>query len=190
MKPILCDADYKAAALSLGCSVAAIKAVFLVEAPRGGFNPDDSPVTLFEGHKFHAYTDGLFDKSHPTLSFPKWTRQHYGKGWEEEKVRLNKAVSLDREAALMSTSWGRAQIMGFNYGMVGFVTLQAFINAMFTSEAEHLKAFCSFVKARKLTQHLRDLNWDAFALGYNGSGYKLNQYEIKMANAYNLFDAA
>ena len=28
-----------------------------MEAPQGGFNPDGTPRTLFEGHKFHQFTD-------------------------------------------------------------------------------------------------------------------------------------
>lgn len=189
MSAIITEADYRAAAASLGCDSAAIRAVFLVEAPKGGFNPDGSPVTLFEGHQFHKYTDGLFDATHPTLSFKSWTRVHYGKTWVEEKARLTKAVSLDREAAIMATSWGRAQIMGFNYGLAGFNTLQEFINAMFTSEVEHLKAFVQFVKRKGLARHLVNKNWAAFAEGYNGKGYKLNQYDIKIANAYKLATA-
>lgn len=184
MKPALKFSDYEAAAKELRCEVGVIKAVFMVEAPRGGFNPDETPVTLFEGHKFHEFTDGLFDVKHPTLSYKGWSRKYYGINWQAEQLRLQKAIALDRDAAIMATSWGKAQIMGFNYAMVGYPTIQAFVNAMYKDEAEHLKAFVQFVKRANLGRFLQSHNWAGFAEGYNGTGYALNKYDVKMANAY------
>lgn len=184
MKPSLTDADFQEAADLLNCDASAVKAVCQVEAPRGGFNPDDTPVTLFEGHKFHKYTGGKFDQQAPDLSFPKWTRKYYGKTWQAEQDRLQRAMALDREAALLSASWGKFQIMGFNHGVCGFGTVQKFVNAMYVGEREHLMAFVQFVLTTGLAPALRRHDWAGFAHGYNGPGYAENDYDTKLAAAH------
>lgn len=184
MKPTLTEQDFTDAADQLGCEVAAIKAVCQVEAPRGGFNPDGTPVTLFEGHKFHKFTNGQFDGEAPDLSYRTWTRKHYGKNWQAEQDRIQRAMALDREAALRSASWGKFQIMGFNHEAVGFPAIQGFVNAMYKSEREHLMAFVMFVLKNGLAPSLRRKDWATFARGYNGPGYAENRYDDKMAAAY------
>ncbi len=175
--------DYLKAANTLRCDVAAIRAVCEVEAPKGGFFPDGTPTTLFEGHKFSQFTGGKYDESHPTISYPSWTREHYG-DWTREKERLAEAITLDRTAALKSASWGKFQIMGFNHRAAGFPVLQKFINAMFESEAAQLQAFVNFVIHEKLDDELRDRRWADFARRYNGPGYAANRYDTKIAAAY------
>ncbi len=190
MKPSLTEQDFIDGAKLLECSVAAIKAVCQVEAPRGGFNPDDSPVTLFEGHKFYKFTGGRFAVQAPDLCFKVWTRQYYGKGWQAEQARLQRAIALDRESALMSASWGKFQIMGFNHAMVGHPDIQGFVNAMYRSERDHLIAFTRFVQTAGLAPALRRQDWAGFAKGYNGAGYAENKYDDKLAAAFDQHKAA
>ena len=187
MKPALTQADFLEAAQTLKCQVAAVKAVCQVEAPRGGFNPDDTPVTLFEGHKFHKFTGGKFAVQAPDLSFAVWTRKWYGKTWQAEKDRLERACKLDRVAALKSASWGKFQIMGFNHPLVGFDTIQAFVNAMYSGERAHLMAFVQYVQTAGLAPALRRQDWAGFAYGYNGAAYAENDYHHKLAAAFKTF---
>jgi hypothetical protein len=42
----------------------------------------------------------------------------------------------------------------------------------------------NFIKSAKLDDELRAKNWAAFAKGYNGSGYRANQYDTRLAKAY------
>lgn len=184
MDKTLTAADFKQAAEALGCSVAAVKAVAEVEAPRGGFNENGTPATLFEGHKFHKFTQGRFDASHPTLSYATWTREHYGKGWLEERRRLAAALELNREAALKATSWGKFQIMGFNHELAGYAELEAFVADMHRTEREHLFAFVHFVKNNGLDEYLRDQRWASFARKYNGPGFAVNHYDERLAAAF------
>ena len=184
MKLSLTEQDFIDAAALLGCEVAAVKAVAEVEAPRGGFWPDDSPVTLFEGHWFHRYTNGIYDASYHAISYSKWTRKWYGKTWREEQARLYAAVQLDRHAAYLSASWGKFQVMGFNFAIVGFATVESFVDAMRVSEGEHLEAFCAYVKHELLDDELREHRWDDFARRYNGPEYQKNDYAGKLARAY------
>ena len=184
MKPLLTEENFIAASKYLGCEIAAIKAVCEVESPKGGFNPDGTPVTLFEGHWFSRYTNHKFDKDYPNISYPKWTTKYYGKTWQDEQSRLQSAMMLDRTSALMSASWGKFQIMGFNFSICGFRTIQTFINAMYHSEEKQLNAFCSYIINSGLSDELQDKRWDDFAYRYNGPEYKKNKYAEKLNNAY------
>lgn len=181
--------DFLDDAQRIGCDVACIQAVAQVESSGGGFNPDGTPKTLFEGHWFSRYTKGKFDAQAPDISYPKWTKQFYGKTWQAEADRLARASKLDRTSALMSASWGMFQIMGFNYALCGYKTLQAFINAMYKDENAQLEAFTGYVIHGGLADELRRLDWDAFARLYNGPEYKKNRYSEKLAAAYAKFKA-
>ncbi|WP_137905489.1 N-acetylmuramidase family protein [Chryseobacterium sp. 2VB] len=176
----LTEQDYINAAKELGCEVAAIKTVSEVEAPKGGFQADGRPTILFERHKFHEFTKGKYSKEFPDIS----NERPGGYTKENEHARLDKAAKLNRTAALKSASWGKFQIMGFNHSLVGFPVLQDFINAMYKSEGEQLKAFVKFIKANKLDDELRDKRWSDFARIYNGRNYHINAYDEKMAAAY------
>lgn len=180
-KPKLTEQDFESAAATLGCSVAVIKAVCQVEAPRGGFLPSGEPTILFERHQFSKRTGRKFDISHPHISNPKPGGY---KGGQTEHDRLAEACALNREAALESASWGKFQIMGFNYAPAGFGSLQAFINAMYQSEGRQLDAFVSFIQHEGLASFLRERRWADFARRYNGPNYAINSYDTKMAAAH------
>lgn len=175
------ECDFVTAANLLNVDVASIRAVDEVESKGEGFNSDGTPKILFERHKFSKYSGGKFDRSHPHISNK--IPGGYGK-YSEQHDRLSEASKLNRNAALMSASWGRYQIMGFNYEAAGFKDLQSFINAMFESETAQLMAFVNFIKSQNLQKHLQNRNWAKFAEGYNGSNYKINNYDVKLANAY------
>lgn len=185
---MLQERDFVEAAFILECEVAAIKAVCEVEAPRGGFAKSGNPVTLFEGHIFHKYTKGKFSVSHPDLSYPKWTTQFYGKTADAEWGRLQRAINLDRTAALMSASWGRFQICGFNFAACGFTSVEAFVAAMCESEDRQLDAFVEYMIHSQLKDELQDRRWADFARCYNGPLYWKNQYDVKLAKAYLKFN--
>lgn len=201
----LTPADYRWAAEELGCEVAQIRAVdevesrggwfkdvresiLMVDGPGGFIDGPHLPKILFEAHHFHRYTDGKFDESHPNLSSPVWNRALYV-GGEGEWTRLYHAVCLDAHAALMSASVGRYQIMGFNYALAGFDSVEHFWSAMKRNEREHLEAFVAFVQSRGLVGALRKISLIhaecvPFAKGYNGKRYAANQYHVKIARAY------
>lgn len=166
----------------LMCEPAAVQAVAEVEAgPHGGFLETGEPVVLFERHLFHRLTSGKFDASYPDLSASR--PGGYGKV-SAQHGRLARAAQLDRDAALKSASWGAFQVLGLNHAVAGWPTLQGFVNAMYSSAAEHLLAMVRFVQSNKLDRHLRDHDWAAFAKGYNGKNYRINKYDTKLAAAY------
>lgn len=188
--------DFEKAAADLGCEVAAIQAVHKVESAGSSFISDGQPVILFEPHVFGRLTKGKYNATHPKISSPSWNKALYSTGKTldirvtKEHAKLQEAASLDRDAALQSCSWGAFQVMGFNWKMLGYPNLQAFINAAYRDEAAHLDMFVRYIKAAGLETALRTKNWARFARGYNGASYAKNRYDILMKQHYDRFKAA
>ena len=178
----LTEDDYKEAAELLNCEVAAIKAVAEVESGGEGFLPDGRPKILFERHQFRKFTNGEFDATHPGISNKK--ARGYGPAGAHQWDRFNEAAALNRTAAIKAASWGKFQVMGFNFAHSGFDTLEDFHAAMLKNEAEHLKACCRFITINKLDRALRNHDWVTFARGYNGEGFRENKYDEKLAAAF------
>jgi hypothetical protein len=185
MSKKLTNEDFCRAAKRLKCGVANIKTVDDVESKGSGFYPDGFPTILFERHKFHKYSKGKFSKDYPEISNP--NAGGYGKAGANQRRKFNLAFSLDPKAAMLSCSWGRYQIMGFNYAVCGFVSVGDFVDAMKESEGAQLLAFCEFVEENNLADELRNREWAEFARGYNGKNYKINSYDTKLAAAYKQF---
>ncbi len=169
------------AAIAIGCDIAAIKTVIAVESSGGGFLEDRRPKILFERHVFSKRTGGRFDSGHPDISSPK--PGGYG-GEAAQYGRLERAIALDRRAALESASWGAFQIMGYHFEALKFADVDTFCFRMCQSEDDHLQAFAGFIKINHLADELRDQNWKGFARGYNGPQYRKNKYDTKLADAY------
>lgn len=174
------DGAIEQAAEAIGCDVAAVRAVIDVES-RGGYLPDKRPKILFERHYFSRLTNRRHDASHPDISHKRFGGY---KGGAREYDRLASAARLDRDAALRSASWGAFQIMGDNCKACGFADVEDFVAAMVESEDRQLQAFVGFVKANRLDDELRRLDWEGFARGYNGPAFRANKYDTKMAAAY------
>jgi hypothetical protein len=186
---MISEKAWKETAVWLGVETAALKAVAEVESGGKGFLPDGQPVILFEPHIFYrqlrerGYDVISLREKHPDIIYPTWGQRPYGKS-SEQHGRLARAVQIDREAALYSASWGRFQIMGFNWAACNAASLQDFINLMYASEEGQLRLLAGFLRARGLVDALRKKDWTAFARGYNGAGYAKNQYHKKLAHAY------
>lgn len=182
------------AAKSINVPVAALRAVMQVECKGSGFNADGTPVVLFERHVFrqrlianhsgNTYIADQVMKARPDLC----NTSAGGYGFlSAQHGRLNAASQYDRTSALESASWGLGQVMGYHWKDLGYASIQAFINAMYKDEASQLEAMCKFIKTNSLDQYLHKLDWSGFAFHYNGSGYKSNQYDTKLAAAYKGF---
>ena len=187
---MLTEDDFRRAAKQLDCPVANIKAVCEVEAPGGGFDKNGAPRILFEAHKFAKLTGGAFNVSFPNISSRVWDRKLYATGKDAdarnagEHLRMAAAGELNRNAALMSASWGRFQILGENFHACGFDTLQEFVNAMYAGESAQLDAFVEFIDNDQMKLNaIRTGDWKTFARLYNGPAYAENQYDIKLAAA-------
>lgn len=103
--------------------------------------------------------------------------------------RLIKAYKLDPTAALESCSWGSFQIMGEFWKEMGFSSALDFSKMMSRSPKDQIKAFVLYIKHvnPKIKNYLRSQDWEAAAKAYNGPGYKVNKYHIKLQAAYEKF---
>jgi len=186
----LTEQDYAKAAARLGCEVAAIKAVAAVESRVSGFLVDGRPVILFERHIFRRQlVQNRVDPAPHERARPDIVNRRPGGyvGGAAEHERLADAVAINRDAALKSCSWGKFQIMGFNWRATGHASLQDFVNAMYRDEAAQLDAFVAFLYAEGLDDELVRRDWAAFAERYNGPAYRKNRYDAKLATAYKRF---
>lgn len=192
---MISENQYKKSAEKIGCEVAAVKAVAAVESNGSGFQSDGTPTILFEPHIFwkQLKAKGINPeellKKDPSLSdilYPVWGSKPYGK-YSAQANRLERAVKINREAALMSASYGLFQIMGFNWKLCGVSSLQDFINAMYKNEDSHLDMFDDYIVNSGLSDELKNKDWKGFAASYNGPLYRKNQYDVKLKNAYNKF---
>jgi hypothetical protein len=172
-------------AASLGIKAAALHMVLDVESRGRGFLPNGRPIILFEAHVFSRMTKHRYDESRPDISSASWNRELYGAGGNHQFDRLDRACELDREAALQSASWGLGQVMGFNYKMVGFDSVEHFVSAMMESERRQLDAMTEYLRAAGLLRYLMNSppNYREFARGYNGSG-QIAYYAERLREAY------
>lgn len=189
----LTEADFEAMAERLGVEKAALKAVVEVEcSSRGGFLPDGRPRILFEGHIFwrqlrkRGFSPESLQKAHPSIIYPKWVRTHY-RGGAGEWERFSEAAAISPEAAVESASWGLFQIMGFHWSTCGCGSVEEFRERMESSEREQMALAMNFLEKTGIAKWLKTKDWCNFALRYNGSGYKANRYDQKLAAAYNKF---
>lgn len=185
--------DMALAAKQLGVDLASVRAVTSVEAKEFGFFKNGFPVILFERHKFYTNLTTLAGAAQAA----KWSAMrgdicnpvaggYLGK--EAEIRRLDAAIAINEPAALLSASWGLFQLMGFNYKLCGYASVQAFVKAMKESEDNQLSAFVNFIKAQPgLLNALKAKDWATFARLYNGKNYAINQYDTRLAAAYKSF---
>ncbi|HJV87497.1 MAG TPA: N-acetylmuramidase domain-containing protein [Noviherbaspirillum sp.] len=196
-------ADLNAAAKELGCEPGLIYAIAKQESAISSFfklGERTVPKILFERHKFREYARGNtktlspFEKLYPDICGPAYVRARknkngewiknlsgvivtendvYGPSGAFQYKRLCKAYQLNRAAALQACSWGKFQIMGFNYKMAGFNDVISFTKAMSRSDAEHIKAFLKFAASNKtLADGLRTKSFEKIAAGHNGDNWR------------------
>jgi len=166
---------------TLGVAEPEVWAVLMVETRGFGFLQERRPQILFERHIFHGLTNGRHDAGNADISnaIPGGYL-----GGAAEYPRLEKAMGLNQEAALKSASWGIGQVMGFNHEVAGFATIDAMVVDMVKDENAQLLAMANFIKGNNLDGMLRRQNWVFFARGYNGSDFKKNQYDTRLAAAH------
>ncbi len=189
-------------------SLPVVKAIVSVESAGRGHLKDGRAKILFEGHKLWQWLEKenmdpkLLLKGNEDILYQKWTRAHY-KGGAKEYDRLEKAKKLNPKAAVYSASWGLFQILGENLTHFikgrGYKDHEEFEAKQHESEYYHFLDFLTFIKTKKIRgkalieyvseQNNGNYDWESFAFGYNGSGYKQNKYDTKMKAAYEKFKA-
>jgi len=181
-----------AIARTLGITVAQLKAVAEVES--GGkyrWNGGRIPL-LFERHVFMRTLIAVkgkdfaeaFAASYPDLC--NHTPGGYG-GSSAQYPKIARLIKMGfAEEAYRSASWGAFQIMGNNFAACGFTSATQMVNALHQEpvEANALKAFANFVGSHPpMVAALKYGDYATFARLYNGSNYRINSYDTKIAAA-------
>ena len=183
----LSASDYQELSNEFDLEVALVRAVIKVESSGSGFLLSEPvparPKILFEAHWFYRFTPKWVSRDRPDLSSPKWNRDLY-KGGSAEWQRLLDAMVFDEVQALKSASFGLGQVMGFNYTVTGCDSIQQFIEENFAGEYWQARHMMNFIVNNNLLDYLKRKDWDGFAEGYNGSSYRVNNYHVKLAEAY------
>ncbi|SDM35097.1 N-acetylmuramoyl-L-alanine amidase [Catalinimonas alkaloidigena] len=195
-------------------SLPVVKAILEVESSGRGHLPDGRPKILFEGHRFWFWLEkfgknpAALQAQYPELIYRNWTTKHYRLGAKEYE-RLDAARQIDAKAAVYATSWGLFQILGENLEHNIKARLDPareardpdfykdyndFVEKQGVSEYYHFLDFLAFIKTKTargkpLIEYISEArqgtyDWASFAYGYNGSGYKTNQYDVRLQAAY------
>lgn len=182
------SADLEIAARELDIELAALKAVIAVETSGSGFDAHARPRALFERHFFYRH---LLDQPvkldravNLGLAYPKWGTRPYPKGSDGVYQEITNACDIDEEAALLSTSWGLGQIMGENFRLAGCASVHEMVEQAVTSEYLQLQHMMNYITATGLDDELQKRDWAGFARHYNGPAYQKNEYDVKLAKAY------
>lgn len=177
------DIDLPRIGATIGIGEDEIHAVMEVEASGSGFDTQGRVKALYEPHKAYALSSGAVRAQLVSagLAYPKWGTKPYPK---DSYPRILAGCAIDETVALLSTSWGLGQVMGFNHAAAGYASPQAMVAAFADDEEHHLEAMIRFIITNGLDDEIRRHDWAGFARGYNGSGYAKNQYDVKLRAAF------
>lgn len=128
------------------------------------------------------------------LAYPNWK-----KGYPADSYpRILKAMAIDETVALLATSWGFPQVLGENFALAGYESVQDMVLDFLKDEDNQLEGMVNFIKNAGLDDELRVLEAklkrgqkitadDArpFVRGYNGSQYAKNDYHTIFARNVN-----
>lgn len=179
--PAVTDADIATLAARLGCTVKQLRAVSKVESGGAGFDDKGRPKILFERHLFHRLTDGRWS--------PCAFSQSKGGGYSESSwEKLSLAACRDADAAFSAVSWGKFQVLGMHWSVLGYPSPIDMAYSTVTSEAAHYEMLARFIEKNGLKDELQALSADpadnvAFAKRYNGPTYSKFKYDQKLAEA-------
>lgn len=172
MSKKLTEEQIKDIAKRNGLEYAALRAVIEVEGSGKGFS-DATGKILVQFEPFH---------------FQKYTGHRLANGVEnqtKEWEAFNRAFAINKDAAMMSTSIGMMQVMGFHAKLLGFKTVGEMWDFAKVSEANQVELGLRFIKSnKKLYDALKKKDWPTFAKFYNGAQYKKFAYDTRMAKAY------
>lgn len=144
------------------------------------------PLIRFEGHYFDRFLRGAqrtrarkLGLAHPKAGRVKNPRAQ-SKRWD----MLDRAIAIDRTAALSSCSWGLGQVMGSHWQWLGYGSADALVAEARKGVVGQVELMARFIEKSGLDAALRKRDWSTFARRYNGPAYRKNRYDTKMRDAY------
>ncbi len=147
------------------------------------------PLIRFEGHYFDRFLRG--EKRNKArklgLAHPRAGRVKNPRAQSRRWDLLDRAISIDRIAALSSCSWGLGQVMGSHWQWLGYGSADALVAEARNGVAGQVELMARFIEKSGLSNALRKRDWAHFARRYNGPAYRKNRYDVKMAEAYDRY---
>lgn len=156
---------------------AMVNAVIQVEGAGRGFDPSTGKILIqFEPHYFKRHTKVAINNGVGTQP--------------EEWIAFNEAFKINPTKAMLSTSWGMMQVMGENFRMCGYKSVDEMVDDFKKGEYQQVSGACTFIKNRQpLHYAMKKLDFAMFAYHYNGKKYYLNSYDKKLKQYYDLAKA-
>lgn len=151
-----------------------------------------TPQLLYERHKAYQYA-GKVSKAllakfiAAGLALAKWSpkTQYKDQGTSAQRLALiGKARGIDEEVANKSASWGVGQTMGFLAPDLGFASACEMVDHMTGNLAGQIDCMIRELKHARIIDPLNRHEWPTVARLYNGAGYKANNYDAKLADAW------
>ena len=178
------DIDLPAIGHEIGVGEDEIHALLDVESRGRGFDSSGRPVMLFEPHIFRRQLGPGAKRDRAVelgVAYEKWGERRYPL---DSYPRLRTAMGISETAALMSSSFGLGQVMGFNHALAGYDTVQEMVRDFAEDEEHQLRAMVRFIKATGIDDELRRHDWRGFARIYNGPGYERHGYHTRLKERY------
>lgn len=151
-------------------------------------NGKPRPAVRFEGHYFYQRLNDA-DRVKATeagLASPKAGVVANPSSFAARYTLIANAVKINAQAAYESVSWGLGQVMGAHWQALGYSSVTDMVEAANTVEGQ-VDMMVRFIEQNDLRKYLDNHDWKNFAKRYNGSGYKKNKYDTKMAEAYQVY---
>lgn len=183
---------------SVGLDYARLMAFISVESGGIGFSTETGKIIIqFEPtwfHKYliqfkvaHEYTSSVGANGKTSYKIVVGDKVIFNgvEGQAAEWVAFNTAFAIHPQAAMLSTSIGMMQVMGFNHIAAGYATVDAMYDDFKKGEAQQVQGAANFIKNNpSLLNAIKIKDWAKAAHYYNGAGYAVNKYDTKLANAY------
>ncbi|MCV9908700.1 N-acetylmuramidase family protein [Brucella sp. HL-2] len=149
-------------------------------------NGKKEPSIRFEGHYFDRRLSGrIRDRARQAgLSAYEAGRIRNPKTQRERWLLLERAVSIQKKAALESTSWGLGQVMGAHWEWLGYRNVDELVAEARSGVTGQIQLMLRFIKKAGLKETLQTCDWPNFARRYNGPAFARNQYDSRMAAAF------
>ncbi|PZX93753.1 hypothetical protein DOS84_10165 [Flavobacterium aquariorum] len=185
--------DYKEVSKRLGVEVEVMKAIAKQESKRNSFWKKGQATILFERHKMWKYLKktGKTDDELEELKkkYPRIVNNSaggYGQ-YSEQYEKLKTAKKINYTCALKACSWGKFQVMGFNY-TVAFSSPKEMEKAVNMCELQQFKFFVGYLENTDgLLNAMKNKDWESIAEKYNGSSWKTTNpdYANNLKKYYN-----
>lgn len=172
-----------------GIEPAALQAVAEVEAGGRAFamiGGRKEPLIRFEGHYFdRLVADGKRAAARKAgLASPRAGAIANPRRQADRWRLLDRAVRIDRNAALQSVSWGIGQVMGAHWKELGYCSPEALARQARSGVEGQVRLMLRFIDVNRLTPLLRARDWAGFARRYNGPAYAENRYDVRLEAAH------